>query len=251
MEDNEKNSAETTLEETKEISEVADTDTKNEVEFTEENSLEEETNEEVKQKPQKTNADYARERRKQEQEALIKKTRYDAIIEALNGVNPYTKEKMEDSQDVEEYLNMKQIEKSGKDPVWDYSKFLKEKAKEQQKYDLEKQEEQKWVENDRKNFKEKYPDVNLNELVSDDMFRTFANGKVGKMSMEKIYSDYQTFVTLSEERAKNRTAQLLANNASTPGKLSNETTSPKMNYNEMSSAEFEKIVERVKRGERI
>ena len=64
-------------------------------------------------KPQKTNSDYARERRKAEREAELKKVRNEAIIETLGGENPYTHEKMEDEADVQEYLTMKEIEKSG------------------------------------------------------------------------------------------------------------------------------------------
>ena len=149
MEDIKEQSAQTTEAEADKAldtgaSEIADTS--NDVEFTDsddnganesqdnkstDNQETAKSNDGVDTKPQKTNADYARERRKQEQEAAIKKARNEAIIEALNGVNPYTQEKMEDEADIQEYLTMKEIEKNGGDPIADYSKHLKAKAKEQ------------------------------------------------------------------------------------------------------------------------
>ena len=258
-------SAETTIKEEAPAvdgaSEIADTS--NEAEFTDtvdaesekvekpakENSAKPQGNDKVDTKPQKTNADYARERRKAEQEKAIKKARYDAIIEALNGENPYTHEKMEDDADVDEYLTMKEIEKSGKDPIADYSKFLKTKVKEQEKAQQAESSQKEWIAKDRQDFASKHPDVNLDELLDDELFRTFALGKAGKYSMDKIYNDFQSFQQKAEERARDRAAQILANNAATPGKLSTQTPPPQKSVSEMSRTEFEQFVEKVKRGE--
>ena len=65
------------------------------------------------------NRENARRRREAEKEALIRRTREQTIIEALDGQNPYTGEEMKDSLDVEEYLAMKEIYKNGGDPVSD------------------------------------------------------------------------------------------------------------------------------------
>lgn len=266
MEDNKEISAETTeeLDNSQEsgVSEVADTN--NDVEFTDSQDSEEssdksdksteqstEDKKDEKSKPQKTNADYARERRKAEHEKALKKARNEAIIEALNGVNPYTQEKMEDAADVEEYLTMKEIEKAGKDPIADYSKFLKTKAKEEAQAKEFKSSQEEWIEKDKEDFKSKHPDINLDELIGDELFRTFASGKVGAHSMDKIYSDYQSFIKKSEERATSRAAQVLANNAATPGKLSTQQQPKAKSIKEMSSAEFNKLRERVYRGEKI
>lgn len=266
MEDIKEQSAETTNTEIVDNSEVGASevaDTSNDVEFTDSSEAENKdissqmekiensktSLEKVNAKPQKTNADYARERRKAEQEAAIKKARNEAIIEALNGENPYTHEKMEDSADVQEYLTMKEIEKNGGDPIADYSKHLKAKAKEQEKASQAKSSQEEWIQKDRLDFATKHPDVNLNELIEDNLFHSFALGKVGRMSMDKIYTDYQSFIAISEERARDRAAQLLANNAATPGKLTNQSSAPAKSVNDMTKAEFEKMIERVKRGE--
>lgn len=266
MEDNKEISAETTeeLDNNQEsgVSEIADTN--NDAEFTDSQDNEEssdksdksteqstEDKKDEKSKPQKTNADYARERRKAEHEKALKQARYDAIIEALNGVNPYTQEKMEDAADVEEYLTMKDIEKAGKDPIADYSKFLKAKAKEETKAKELKEADEEWLINDKKDFITKHPDINLDELISDELFKVFATGKVGIHSMDRIYTDYQAFIKKSEERATSRAAQVLANNAATPGKLSTQQQPKAKSIKEMSSAEFNKLRERVYRGEKI
>lgn len=250
-------------------SDVADTSKENEMEFTstdsnnegddkssqaEQKSAEQSKpveNEASKNKSQKTNADYARERRKAEQKKALEKARYDAIIEALDGENPYTHEKMEDAADVEEYLTMKQIDKQGKDPIADFHKFLKNQVKEKERARIEATNQEEWISKDREDFISKHPDVNLDELVQDELFRTFALGKAGKMSMDKIYTDYQSFITKSEEKARDRAAQVLANNAATPGKLSNQAPQPAKSVKDMSKAEFEQMIEKVKRGERI
>ena len=259
MEDIENISAQTTetdVEETLEVgtSELADT-SNNDVEFSdsEDKATEEEKTVETKtdKKPQKTNADYARERRKAEQEAAIKKARNEAIIEALNGENPYTHEKLEDEADIQEYLTMKEIEKKGGDPIADYSKHLKQKAKEEVKAVQEKTNLEEWIKKDKEDFATKHPDISLNDLVNDELFSSFALGKVGQMSMDKIYTDYQPFVTKIEERAKEIAAQVLANNAATPGKLTNQSTPKSTSIANMSKEEFERLKDRVKGGEKI
>jgi len=272
MEDIQNQTAETTVDQVKDTevngaSEVADTS--NEAQFTDTDAAENgkdagsqssktdadankaKDDAEVKDKGAKTNADYARERRKAEQEKAMKKARYDAIIEALDGENPYTHEKMEDDRDVEEYLTMKQIAKDGKDPIADYPKFIKNKAREEEKARQTESSQKEWIANDREEFVSKHPDVNLNDLLSDDLFRSFAAGKVGKFSMDKIYGDYQTFLTKSEERAKERAAQILANNASSPGEIGSQTPPAHKRVADMSSKEFSELSERVKRGEKI
>ena len=204
---------------------------------------------------QKTNSDYARERRKAEREAELNKvkneTRTKSIIEALDGENPYTHEKMEDETDVQEYLTMKEIEKSGGDPIADYSKHLKAKAKEEARVSQTEKTQKEWIQNDKQDFVSKHPDVDLNNLLDSEQFRLFADGKVGKMSMSKIYENYQTFITKNEESVNEKVAQILANNAATPGQLATSKETTPKDIEKLSGAEFDDLIERVKRGEKI
>ena len=142
MNEKENQSAETTT--NSGVSEIADTN-ENEKEFTDSSEAENTTNDsqkteiQVENVKQKTNSDYARERRKAERERDLKRARFDAIKETLNGINPYTQEEIKDDYDMEEYLVMKEMEKQGKDPVYDYSKFLKDKKKAEQEIIIQKE----------------------------------------------------------------------------------------------------------------
>lgn len=256
MENIEKEQSAETTDLTSGTSEIADTS--NDVEFEDSNQSEESSEKVTKENldtnknsNKKTNSDYARERRQKEHELALKKARNEAIIEALNGINPYTQTALEDDEDIQEYLTMKEIEKKGLDPVYDYSKHIKSKAKEEIKKSQEIQNESEWINKDREDFIAKHPDINLNEIIEDELFRTFAIGKVGKMSMDKIYTDYQSFVAKSEERARDRAAQVLANNAASPGKLASQNSNLGKSINDMSKSEFDKLLNRVKRGEKI
>lgn len=237
-------------------SEIADAS--NEAEFTDTTGETESVAEAAKEvapkseaRQPKTNSDYARERRKAEREAEIKKARYDAIIEALDGENPYTHEKIEDARDVEEFLIMKQIAKEGKDPINDYPKFIKNKAREEELAKQAKSDQEEWISNDKAEFAAKHPDVNLGELLEDELFKSFVLGKVGKFSMNKIFEDYQKFLSKSEERAQERAAQILANTAATPGKITDQAPQSAKKIADMSKAEFEDLTDKVKRGIRI
>lgn len=217
--------------EEKEVVEPADSDT-SEAEFTDSEAESEsdgkgedsKTTEPAKPWKNDANAEHARQRREAERQAEIKKARTEAIIDALGGVNPYTGDKIEDEADVEEYLTMKEIEKAGKDPIADYSRHVKAKAKEQEKATQEKSSKEDWFANDGKEFAAKHPDIKIDTLLADEMFRTFSDGKVGTVPMVKIYADYQAFQKKAEERAKQKAAQILANKTASPGKMSAEGT---------------------------
>ena len=192
------------------------------------------------------NAEFARKRREAEQKALIQKTHDEAIIKATKGINPYTNEKMVDSEDVREYEAMLEIELKGGDPQADYSKFVKDKAREKAKEDAKIEASKKFVENDKIAFAEAYPEIKLDELVKDKDFQEFAKEMVGLLPMKTIYAKYEKF----GKKATTKAAQILANNAATPGKLSTSTPpSPEKSISEMTSEEFAIFDEKVKRGE--
>ncbi len=166
------------------------------------------------------NRENARRRREAEREALIRRTREQTIIEALDGKNPYTGEEMKDSLDVEEYLAMKEIEKSGGDPVSDYPKFRKNRERDAAKTVAEAAQKEEWYRNDREAFLTKHPNVNLDELIADRRFRAFARGKTGEIPMSEIYEEFVELVGEYEEDAKKMAAQMLANQKASPGALS-------------------------------
>ena len=60
------------------------------------------------------NAEFARRRREEKRQSEIKAARQDAIITALDGINPYTGKKISSSADVDEFLLMKKLHSDSK-----------------------------------------------------------------------------------------------------------------------------------------
>lgn len=230
MSEENKKSAEETVA-TTEVDEHADigknTEGENDVEFTDSESGEQgraEPNEESKTQTKEQNSENARRRREAERQAELKKveaeTREKAIIEVLNGKNPFTNEPMKDHADVEEYLLMKEIEKNGGDPLSDFSKYQKEKERKKAEEVAKETEEKEWYEKDFNDFSTKHPEVNVHSLISNEQFQKFADGKVGKQPLSEIYDDFISFVSEYEKKAKQMVKQTLANKKASPGSLS-------------------------------
>lgn len=173
------------------------------------------------------NSEFARIRREQERQRELSEARNKAIIEALDGKNPYTNEPMTDSVDVEEYLAMKEIEKKGGDPIADYSKVQKQKQKEEIAKNEQARSQEEWIKNDSEDFKSKHPEVDLGELVNNEIFQKFAEGKIGTTPMAKIYENFIDFAKAYEKKAKIQAAQMVANKKASPGTL----TSPGQSEN--------------------
>ena len=196
----------------------------NDVEFTDTKEAEETPKAKEEVKPQQDNSENARRRREAERQAELKKARYDAIKEAVDGVNPFTNQPIEDDIDVEEYLAMKEIKKQGGDPLTDYSKYHKDKQKEEARIAEQKLKDEEWIENDYKDFKSKHPQVDLDKLAEDDAFMKFAEELVGKKPMAEIYDSYQDLVSKIRKEENNAAARQVANAKATPGSLTSSET---------------------------
>lgn len=227
-----------TAQETVETTEVggnADTDESkeqvNDVEFadSEQDKSSEEPKSETKTQTKEQNSKNACRRREAERQAELKRveaaTREKAIIETLNGKNPYTNGEMKDHADVEEYLLMKEIEKNGGDPLADFSKYQKEKQRKKAEETAKESEEKDWYEKDYQNFATKHPEVNLQTLISNEQFQKFADGKVGTKPLSDIYEDFLSIVSEYEKKAKQSVKQALANKKASPGALSSTNPS--------------------------
>ena len=192
------------------------------------------------------NAKFAKERREREKlqkankekeaeaqrKRELEEVRFNAIKETLGGVNPYTKTKIEDKYDMDEYLMMKEMESKGLDPLQDYASYLKQKQRNESidAAKRQKEESQKdWIKNDKAEFFEKYPDVDFAVLAKDEMFKMFAQGKIGNIPMASIYSDYLTIKANIEKEAKKVASRMMANRESSPGALSEQSV-PREKY---------------------
>lgn len=165
--------------------------------------------------------------------------------------NPYTGETIKDELDVQEYLDMYQLDTTGKDPISGYRELQKQKARDEAEKKIKADEEAKqkqWYEDDTKDFLDKYSPEKLQELTKDEDFNLFANGKVGKVPLAQIYEDYQKLINKYEKKSVETAKQIVANNNATPGAL--EEGEPKeLNWETMSKDQFEKYLEKAKNGE--
>ncbi len=223
----------------------------------------EETQAETKQaQSDEENSKYRQARIKAEREAekKIEQARKEAYEQGLQQgkvqsyigkQNPYTGETIKDDLDVQEYLDMYQLDTTGKDPISGYRELQKQKAREEAEKKIKADEEAKqkqWYEDDTKDFVEKYSTEKLQELTKDEDFNLFANGKVGKVPLAQIYEDYQKLIGKYEKKSVETAKQIVANNNATPGAL--EEGEPKeLNWETMSKDQFEKYLEKAKNGE--
>ena len=127
---------------------------------------------------------------------------------------------MKDSADVDEYLTMKDIEKSGGDPLADFSKFQKQKERQRAAEAAAGEQQAEWFRRDRESFSTKYPDVNLEQLIQNRQFQLFASGKVGALPLTEIYEGFVEVASEYEKKAKQMAKQMLANRKASPGALS-------------------------------
>ena len=166
------------------------------------------------------NAENARRRREAERRRELDEVKNKTIIDTLGGKNPYTGGEMKDAEDVREFLAMREIEKNGGDPVVDYSRYAKERARERSAAEQREAQKKEWYENDRADFIAKYPDASLDALIENKSFRIFAEGKVGERPLAEIYESYLAMTGEIEAEAKKSAAQMVANGKASPGALS-------------------------------
>lgn len=165
-------------------------------------------------------SEYARRRREAEQAKAIKEAEEKAIIRALGGINPFTEEEMKDSHDVAEFLEMQEIKKNGGDPLSDFAKHRKEREREAAAKKAREQDANERMQKDLSELTDAYPDVSINELIKDEAFYDYADGKLGRKSLKQVYEGYLGFVDRQRRLAENKAAHTLANAKASPGALS-------------------------------
>ena len=238
------------------------------VETTEETTVEDsETSEtEVEEtQPKQSESDnraarLARKQAEKEAEAKIEKIRKEAYEQGLKQgkidgfigkQNPYTGKIIQDEIDVQEYQDMFELDSQGKDPLKDYRELQKHKAREDAKKQLKIDEELKqkqWYENDAKAFTDKYGDDKLQELMKDADFDMFATGKIGVQPLAQIYENYTAFINKYKKDSIETAKRIVANNTATPGAINDEEHQT-MDWETMSKENFDKYLEKAKRGE--
>lgn len=218
---------------------------------TEENSDEELSNSSIVKKTQtdEENAKYAAKRREHEQDIKFKidEAYKKGQLAAYKGkINPYTKTEIKDEYDIRVYENMYELDKAGKNPVEDYASYIADKEREEELRKIKEEELQSKARKDIEDFQAEYPNVDLQELLEDEMFKDYLEGK--NKPLKEIYSSYVKMQNQFRNSAINVAKQTIANSNATPGSLSGGSEL-KMNYETMSSEEFNKYVQKVINGD--
>lgn len=218
----------------------------NEVEFSDNGKVDTKSTKQDKD----VNAEYARKRREQERQAELSKARIDAIIDTLDGKNPYTGEEIVDEDDVQEYLEMKEMAKQGLDPLQDYAKYKKQKKKESKVNEQTQKKREEWLNNNLSDFMKKYPDKSINELLGNQAFSKFIKGRMYDTPMTELYEDFIEIVGSSEDKSKQMAKQIVANKNASVGSLADTGKAEQEYYTKeqvkkMTPAEVRKNYEQI------
>lgn len=240
--------AEETTETNSELLEFTDSSSDDKASI-EETQKAEEVDSGKEQQSKDENAKYAQARRKAEAE--FKKKEEDAYrrgrFEAFKGkINPYTQTEITDEHDFEVYEEMCEIAKKGGEPVADFIQYTTEKKREQQKALEEKEKINEEAKKDIEDFTEKYPDINLTELLADESFTDYIDGK--RKPLIQLYENYKKLENKFRSNGIDIAKKTIANSNATPGSL-NSGGEHNVDYANMSDAEFERILNGVKNGE--
>ena len=202
----------------------------------------------------------ARKQAEKEAEARIEKARKEAYEQGLKQgkidgfigkANPYTGKIIKDEIDVKEYQDMFELDSAGKDPIGDYRELQKTRAREEAKKQIALDEELKqkqWYQNDAKDFADKYGEEKLQEVLKDEDFDMFANGKIGTQPLAKIYEDFNKLKNKYRKDSIETAKKLVANNTATPGAINDEEHQT-IDWDNMSKDQFNKYLEKAKQGE--
>ncbi len=189
------------------------------------------------------NAQKRIENKKKELEEAEKKGYNKALQENLKGVNPYTNRPIKDDADLQIYLDMRALDDAGKDPVADYPEFVAEKNRKQMQEEKVRNEQQTRITQDINDFSEKYPNINTKELLEDEKFSIFADGKLGNKPLTQIYEDFQKFNGFYndkvEKESTSKAIKKIARVQASMGTMENETDGKRKSFKDMSDEEFE------------
>jgi len=155
---------------------------------------------------------YAAARREAEAEKARMKADLDAWAKR-RGFNSIEELRAEDEKYLAEMERAKlaaEAAKTGKDPglyaeekellEWAKQKRAEEKAEKERK--AKEKEAQEKADKDVADFKDKYPDVNVDALLTKhEKFRKFSKGKVGLFPLTEIYEEFLDFITETEAAA--------------------------------------------------
>lgn len=194
------------------------------------------------------NSKYAEARRKAESiDKKVDEAYKRGRLEAYKGkLNPYTNTEINDETDIRVYENMLALEKSGKDPINDYANYIADKERESEKERIKQEEIKENARKDIEEFTSKYPDINLTELLEDENFKDYIEGK--NKPLTGLYENFNRMKNSFRNSAVEVAKKTIANAQASPGSLGSEANVT-VDFENMSSKEFEVYLQKVKDGE--
>lgn len=132
-----------------------------------------------------------------------RKAQMDAVKE-----NPYTGSPITSEKDFDIYLQMKELEDEGKDPLKEFPNYVARKLKEAEDEQKAKDEEAQRIQSDIKKqlneLAKTHPECNLAELSKKPDFMKYAETRVGRWTYTEIYEGWMATQgkPTSESRAK-------------------------------------------------
>jgi hypothetical protein len=190
-------------------------------------------------KPQsrEENAEFARRRREEERQKALEQRELETAIKLTGGENPYTHEKIEDKTDLDELYLMREIEKNGGDPIADFAKYQKQKRKEMESRGQKQAMTEDQAREDWQKFSTAHPEIKIDDLMADEDFLAFAEGKIGNKPLAQIYEDYEKrFLSLKKPKKEEPPAPTVKK---TPGPLGQPAP---QNTEIYSKSEYENLV---------
>ncbi len=218
-----------------------------------------EEDEDVKKK--KTNKENAErriaEKQKKEQERKAKEERekiereayFKGLKRALGDKNPYTNNPIVDDEDLEEYEIMKKLEEQGKDPIEDYSEYIKEQKREAKKKALEdskaEEEKLKFAQDNISEVDKKYGEGTAAKYLQNENFKKmFSSALNSKAPLLEAIENYMSIEKYIEQESQEKALEKDARRKSSPGSMGKGSPSPKKSVNDMSSEEFNSYLEK-------
>lgn len=222
----------------------------------------EETLSEVKQTPEQ-NREFAKIRREQEKEKFKDEITTLVTLKTANeilGVNPYNSKKFLTIEDYNHYLSEKNKNTKNSN---DESNELKAENKQNDNFlsindqNAKKNEKNndfsaEWFYKDKQDFLSQNPEFDEEKLVNlltDEDFCEFAQGKVGKVPLGEIYNDYNFLLKKVEIMSQKKAHQMYLKKFSSPGSLAKNTGyNGEKVWSAMSEQEFENAIKNAKNG---
>lgn len=197
------------------------------------------------------NAYQAEQRRKREEQRERERIANEAFLKGqLESckINTFTNKPITDEHDLKIFKIQMQIKQNGGDPIEDLPLYLakneREKAEKEEQQKKQEEEKNKKINDDIAEFKSSHSNVNLGEILEDEEFKTFSEGKLGNESLSKIYDSFLKFKKMivdnykKEEKSKKEKEQ---NFAKSPSSNGNQTHVDK-SYNNMTKKEREEYL---------